>query len=255
MKIKNFSWGPVLLLHLLCCYEKIRGEPVPSNNFKKNLDNDNIGYEKKNFNDNTNTDINNDNSVVYDIGDNMINHIPFHNTAEEDTIENENDINNNNSNNNYNNDNHDGMTNTTTEGRKLTKYNDDIDDDDDAYLKTINPNESYDINNIYNNTYNNPIYYLHKVHKFIKRNVNLDNDIDTNLIDEKQEENIETDYFEFGNQLEGFALFVYESLIDIAFSPTKGVTLSSFYYYGVNYFEEIYDTEITPLISSGYSAL
>ena len=115
------------------------------------------------------------------------------------------------------------------------------------YLKSLKGEELYDTNHIYNNTYQNPIYYLNQVNKFVKRGIktNYGGDEDTR----------NNELFLFGNQLDGFSLFVYETLIDIAFSATRGIKLSSFYYYNVNFFDLVQDTDINALISTGYSAL
>jgi len=133
--------------------------------------------------------------------------------------------------------------------------------DNIEYLDSLNKNELYDPKNIYNNTYKNPIYYINQVNKYVKNKKLSKRELNT-IIDgvdeetgEQQTEDQENEFFEFGNQLDGFSLFVYETLIDIAFSSTRGVKLSTFYYYGVNFFDLVKDTQINALISTGYSAL
>jgi hypothetical protein len=212
---------------------------VSASRFKRNpivevesTSNDNYNFDESNY-------------VVYDMGGN-VNNIPFYDSTSDKEIQNKDD--------NINN------TPQTEKQQQQNNIHNKIityDDDDDEYLKSINPNELYNIDTIYNNTYKNPIYYLNRVHKFIKRNNDLDYDTNTNAdnnADNNEENANEIDFFEFGSQLDGFSLFVYETLIDMAFSSTKGVKLSYFYQYGVNYFDTITDKEIAPLISSGYSA-
>ncbi|ORX48907.1 hypothetical protein BCR36DRAFT_353969 [Piromyces finnis] len=143
----------------------------------------------------------------------------------------------------------------------LTNINNNRGDDIDnlEYLESLNKTELYEIKNIYNNTYKNPIYYLNQVNKFVKKNKLAKRSLTTEF-DEVDDDSIsssnndEDNFFEFGKQLDGFSLFVYETLIDIAFSATRGVKLSTFYYYGVNFFEVVKDTQINALISTGYSA-
>ncbi|OUM66782.1 hypothetical protein PIROE2DRAFT_59140 [Piromyces sp. E2] len=130
--------------------------------------------------------------------------------------------------------------------------------DNIEYLDSLNKNELYDPKNIYNNTYNNPIYYLNQVNKYVKHNKLARRSINTIIEDveeEVKEQTEENEFFEFGKQLDGFSLFVYETLIDMAFSATRGVKLSTFYYYGVNFFDVVTDSQMSSLISTGYSAL
>jgi len=120
--------------------------------------------------------------------------------------------------------------------------------DNIEYLSKIKRDELYNIEHIYNNTYHNPVYYLNQVNKYKKLTKRyLETEYDENVTNDE-------DFFLFGSQLDGFSLFVYETLIDIAFSSTRGVKLSAFYYYDVNFFDVVKDTDINALISTGYSA-
>jgi len=133
--------------------------------------------------------------------------------------------------------------------KSISKESTESEIDNFEYLRSFKRDELYNIENIYNNTYRNPVYYLNQVNKYknyVKRNLETDYD---------ESAKSEDDFFLFGNQLDGFSLFVYETLVDIAFSSTRGVKLSAFYYYDVNFFDVVKDTEVNALISTGYSAL
>jgi len=221
MKIKSISW--ITVLGLLFSYGKVNGRSTSrsTTDYDNNNDNDN-GYDEydNDYDLNCGSDDNGNNDaesnfVAYHMGRD-VNHVPFHDTS----------------------------------SMKKEIEDETMDLHDEKYLRTINPEQLYDIDNIYNNSYNNPIRYLHQVNKFVKRNMEIINE----NYEEEVNESTETTYFSFGSQLDGFSLFVYETLIDLAFSSTKGVRLSSFYYYGVSYFEQVKDSDVTALISSGYSA-